>query len=56
MDCRNHGDSPSVPDMGYNVMAEDVESLMKEQKIGKAILLGHSMGGKVAMTLALNKV
>ena len=39
--------------MNYQVMAEDVLTYMDEHAIGRAHLVGHSMGGKVAMTLAL---
>ncbi len=53
-DLRNHGQSPHVQEMGYPSMAADVEAFMREHKIEKACLLGHSMGGKVAMWTALN--
>ena len=56
MDCRNHGESPHVSEMSYLSMAEDVEALIKKLDIPSAIVLGHSMGGKVAMALALTKV
>jgi pimeloyl-ACP methyl ester carboxylesterase len=52
-DLRNHGRSPHDPDVSYPSMAEDVLQLMDEQSIGQAVLIGHSMGGKVAMSLAL---
>ena len=39
--------------MNYQLMAEDVLTYMDEHGIGSAHLVGHSMGGKVAMTLAL---
>ena len=42
--------------MNYEVMAADLELLMSDMGIQKAHILGHSMGGKLAMTLALTKV
>ena len=53
LDLRNHGRSPHDGLMNYQVMAEDVLTYMDEHAIGRAHLVGHSMGGKVAMTLAL---
>ena len=56
LDCRNHGESPHVPEMDYLAMADDLELLIDELSFQKVDLMGHSMGGKVAMTLALTKV
>ncbi|GGE66891.1 acyl-CoA esterase [Streptosporangium jomthongense] len=53
LDQRNHGSSFHSDIMDYPTMAGDVLAYMDEQGIGKASLLGHSMGGKVAMQLAL---
>lgn len=53
LDIRNHGRSPHDNTMNYQVMAEDVLEYMDEQQLKKAHLIGHSMGGKVAMTIAL---
>lgn len=55
VDARNHGDSPHTAEMNYHCMSEDLELLMKDLNIKSAIVLGHSMGGKIAMTLALTK-
>jgi pimeloyl-ACP methyl ester carboxylesterase len=52
VDLRNHGRSPHSDLMSYPVMAEDVRELMAEQDLTGPFLLGHSMGGKVAMQLA----
>ncbi len=53
MDLRNHGDSPHAPDMAYTTMASDVAETMAAKGLAAAPVVGHSMGGKVAMTLAL---
>jgi len=53
MDLRNHGSSPHVAGMSYREMYEDVLQLTEHLKIEQFDCLGHSMGGKVAMQLAL---
>ncbi len=53
VDLRNHGDSPWAPEMDYEVMAADLRAFMDDRHLVRASLLGHSMGGKVAMTFAL---
>ncbi|MAC47520.1 alpha/beta fold hydrolase [Oceanospirillum beijerinckii] len=54
VDLRNHGRSPHVESMNYHAMAADLEQFMVAQQIEQAHIIGHSMGGKVAMQLALN--
>jgi len=54
LDLRNHGRSPHAPDMDYPAMAEDVEQFFRRHDIAHACVMGHSMGGKVAMQLALD--
>lgn len=53
VDLRNHGDSFHHDEMNYPLMAEDLKKVMDHYGIGRANLLGHSMGGKVAMAFAL---
>ena len=52
VDLRNHGHSFWSPAHTYDLMAEDVHRLIEELNLKKIILLGHSMGAKVAMTFA----
>jgi pimeloyl-ACP methyl ester carboxylesterase len=54
LDLRNHGASPHHPLMDYPAMAADLLLFMENQGLTTASLLGHSMGGKVAMWFALN--
>lgn len=54
VDQRNHGDSPHSDEWNYEVMAEDLHELLDEEGLDKIFLMGHSMGGKVAMTFAAN--
>ena len=51
-DMRNHGQSPWSESMDYPEMAKDIAALITDQKLQKPVILGHSMGGKAAMTLA----
>ena len=53
MDLRNHGESGHDPVAGYGEMAADVVATLDAQDVRSAALVGHSMGGKVAMRLAL---
>ena len=52
VDLRNHGSSFHSEVFDYKVMSDDVAALMASEGIEKAHILGHSMGGKVAMHLA----
>ncbi|KAF9478860.1 mitochondrial protein [Pholiota conissans] len=54
LDMRNHGTSPHATPMTYEAMASDVHRFIEEKKLKGVALLGHSMGGKVAMTYALS--
>jgi esterase len=53
LDLRNHGQSFHHDEMSYSVMAEDVYRLMVHLGIESCSVIGHSMGGKTAMLLAL---
>jgi pimeloyl-ACP methyl ester carboxylesterase len=52
LDLRNHGESPWRDEQSYDLMMDDVLAWMDHQAIDRAALIGHSMGGKVAMRLA----
>ncbi len=54
LDLRNHGHSPHAAEMNYPLMAVDVEKFFKTQGLADAHVIGHSMGGKVAMQFALD--
>jgi hypothetical protein len=53
LDLRNHGNSPHAPHMSYPTMAEDVLETLRARSALPCALVGHSMGGKVAMAAAL---
>ncbi len=54
LDLRNHGGSPHSDIMDYASMAQDVVEFMDDHGIERCHLLGHSMGGKTAMQVALS--
>ncbi len=53
VDQRNHGHSPHSPEFNYPVLTDDLFGFISDHEIDQPILLGHSMGGKVAMGYAL---
>ncbi len=55
VDLRNHGRSPHSDEMSYRAMAADIAELMDDHGLQSAHILGHSMGGKAAMQLALSE-
>ncbi len=55
VDLRNHGQSFHADEMNYEVMAADLAALLEQLGLADCDLLGHSMGGKVAMALALTR-
>jgi len=52
IDQRNHGRSPNSEEHSYELMKNDLAEFFDQQGIEKAILMGHSMGGKTAMCFA----
>ncbi len=55
LDLRNHGDSPHDEAMTFEVMADDVELWLQRHELDCATVLGHSLGGKVAMLYACRR-
>ncbi|WP_417763810.1 alpha/beta fold hydrolase [Shewanella sp.] len=54
IDCPNHGHSPQLSPMTYPAMAAAIMEVLDSLAIDSFYVVGHSMGGKIAMTLALN--
>lgn len=52
IDQRNHGRSPNAEEHSYEAMKNDLAGFFDEHRIEKAILIGHSMGGKTVMSFA----
>lgn len=55
VDARNHGTSPHSPELTYESMSADLKLLLSQLRIERCVLIGHSMGGKTAMTAALTQ-
>jgi esterase len=55
LDLRNHGSSPHAPGMDYPALAADVIETLAARDALPCRLVGHSMGGKVAMRAALDR-
>jgi len=55
VDLRNHGRSGWSDDFSYEIMADDVLELFDDLSLEDVVLVGHSMGGKVAMHLAAKR-
>lgn len=53
IDLRDHGDSPHTSTFTQEILVEDVVAFAKKKGLTKINLLGHSLGGKVAMRTAL---
>lgn len=54
-DQRNHGQSPHSDTFNYYALTDDLTGFLDDRQIMKATLIGHSMGGKVAMNFALER-
>uniref|UniRef100_A0A5F8H4K4 sn-1-specific diacylglycerol lipase ABHD11 n=1 Tax=Monodelphis domestica TaxID=13616 RepID=A0A5F8H4K4_MONDO len=55
VDARNHGESPHNPDCSYEAMSADLQTLLPQLSLVPCVLIGHSMGGKTAMILAVQR-
>jgi esterase len=55
VDQRNHGQSPHSDEFNYKLLAEDLEEFLGSHDIVNPIVIGHSMGGKTAMNLAVKQ-
>lgn len=55
VDLRNHGRSPHADSMSLAEMAADVAQLQRQLGVERCAIVGHSLGGKVAMQLALTQ-
>ncbi|GME42420.1 abhydrolase domain-containing protein [Neofusicoccum parvum] len=55
VDLRNHGDSPHDPRHDYTALAEDMEDFIEHHKLSGSTLIGHSMGAKTVMAVALRR-
>ena len=53
VDQRNHGKSPKAPVHNYTEMANDLHEFITKNELNKLNIIGHSMGGKTAMTYTL---
>ena len=51
-DLRNHGQSPHSEEFSYTLLADDMEAFIRRKGISQPVVIGHSMGGKTAMTVA----
>ena len=54
-DLRNHGKSTHHKEFNLTVLTEDIFALCQKLKINSAVFIGHSLGGRIAMAVALQK-
>ena len=52
VDLRNHGRSPHSVEFNYQVMSDDLKEYIEDNNISNPIILGHSLGGKIAIKFA----
>lgn len=52
-DQRNHGQSPHHPVLNYYALTDDLSEFIEQRQLERPVILGHSMGGKVAMRYTL---
>ncbi len=52
LDLRNHGQSPHASEHSYATMCEDLREFIDEHNLFEPVIVGHSMGGKLAMKFA----
>jgi esterase len=52
-DQRNHGNSPHSQNHDYNVLSDDLNDFFMRHNLSRAVILGHSMGGKTALAFGL---
>jgi pimeloyl-ACP methyl ester carboxylesterase len=53
VDQRNHGNSPHHPEHNYDLLSRDLDEFMQLHQISKAVIMGHSMGGKTALAFGM---
>lgn len=53
IDQRNHGQSPHLDEHNYQALTTDLEEFLQQHQLEKVCIMGHSMGGKVAMNFTL---
>lgn len=53
-DLRNHGNSPHSMEFTMNIMVNDIAMLIRNLNINNVNMMGHSMGGRIAMQLAVH--
>lgn len=54
LDLRNHGNSPHADSMRWAELVADIRLYLESYEINDALLMGHSLGGKIAMKFACN--
>lgn len=54
LDLRNHGESPWADDMSFAAMAGDIGQFIEDHELDRPAVIGHSLGGKAVMALALS--